>query len=91
MTEQPNALRLADELEREEKTAHCSTDCRSEIGVTVGLIDALIAIARVLALRDLSPRDVREALADLQADEDLARVLAVVPGDLAKAEALDHA
>jgi hypothetical protein len=61
--------------------AHCSTDCRSEIGVTVGLIDALISIARVLVLRDLSPRDVREALADLQADEDLAGVLAVVPDD----------
>jgi hypothetical protein len=30
------------------------TDCRSEVGVTVGLIDALISLARVLATRDLS-------------------------------------
>ena len=53
----------------------CTTDCRSEVGVTVGLIDGLIAIARVLAQRDLSPAEAQEALADLRADEDMARVL----------------
>lgn len=31
-----------------------STDCRSEEGITVGLCDSLIAIARVLAKRDLT-------------------------------------
>ena len=38
------------------------TDCRTEAGVTVGLIDALITICRVLAKRDLSSDPgVREA------------------------------
>ena len=57
----------------------CTTDCRSEVGVTVGLIDGLIAIARVLAQRDLSPAEAQEALADLRADEDMARVLGPNP------------
>jgi len=51
------------------------TDCRSEEGVTVGLIDSLIFIARVLAKRDLGSHGVREALADLQSDEDIALLL----------------
>jgi len=46
-------------------------DCRSEVGVTVGLVDGVIAICRVLASRDLSAPEVREALKDLRADEDL--------------------
>lgn len=45
-------------------------DCRSEEGITVGLIDALIAIHRVLALRNLSTWHVQEALADLLEDFD---------------------
>lgn len=52
-----------------------TTDCRTETGTTVGLVDALIAILRVLAPRDLTPTEVQEALADLHADEDLWRVL----------------
>ncbi len=51
------------------------TDCREEDGITVGLIDSLISIARVLAKRDLSPEAVTEALADLRADEDIATLL----------------
>lgn len=47
------------------------TDCRSEEGVTVGLIDALISICRVLAKRDLrSSQVVDEALLDLEQDYD---------------------
>ncbi len=38
------------------------TDCRSEEGITVGLVDALISILRVLAKRDLTTPAVREAL-----------------------------
>lgn len=53
-----------------------TTDCRSETGVTVGLVDSLITIARVLRTRDLSAPAVVEALKDLAADEDLAQVLA---------------
>lgn len=44
--------------------------CRSEEGVTVGLVDAIIAIHRVLAPRDLSTKNVQEALADLFEDPD---------------------
>ena len=51
------------------------TDCRTEAGVTVGLIDALITICRVLAKRDLSSDPgVREALIDLDQDEDYGAV-----------------
>lgn len=50
-------------------------DCRTEEGITTGLIDGVISIFRVLAARDLTPEAVREALADLRSDEDLARVL----------------
>lgn len=50
-------------------------DCRSEEGITVGLVDALITTARVLATRDLSLPAVREALADLRDDESVAAVL----------------
>lgn len=47
-----------------------TTDCRSEEGITVGLVDALITILRVLVKRDLSPPAVQEALKDLADDED---------------------
>lgn len=50
-------------------------DCRSESGITIGLIDGMIAIARVLAKRDLSQPGIAEALQDLQADEDIAFLL----------------
>jgi hypothetical protein len=52
-----------------------STDCRDEIGITVGLVDAIITLLRVLAQRDLSPPEVQEALADLRQDEDLQTVI----------------
>lgn len=52
------------------------TDCRSEVGVTVGLVDALISVCRVLAARDTSSPEVAEALKDLGSDEDVAKVLA---------------
>jgi hypothetical protein len=52
-----------------------STCCRSEVGITVGLIDGLIAIARVLAKRDLASEEVRKALKDLHGDEDIAAIL----------------
>ncbi len=46
------------------------TDCRSETGVTVGLIDSLIFICRILAERDLTSHAAVEALKDLGVDED---------------------
>lgn len=52
-----------------------TVDCRSEEGITVGLVDAMISIARVLARRDYGPESVQEALKDLREDEDVAHVL----------------
>ncbi len=48
--------------------------CRSEEGITIGLTDALISILRVLVVRDLSPQQVQEALADLFEDPDLQKL-----------------
>lgn len=53
------------------------TDCRSEAGVTIGLVDGIIATCRVLVARDLSAPEMREALKDLRADEDLRTLLTV--------------
>lgn len=53
------------------------TDCKSEEGITVGLVDALISIARVLASRDFSPLVVKEALLDLADDDDMRKILNV--------------
>lgn len=56
-----------------------SVDCRSEEGVVVGLIDACIAQARIVAayLRTgQNTEAVAEALADLRADEDVALISA---------------
>lgn len=55
--------------------ADTATDCRSEVGVTVGLVDSLISISRVLVQRDLTDPAVVEALADLRDDEDLQAIL----------------
>lgn len=51
------------------------TDCRSESGITVGLIDTIITAARVLRDRDMSSEEVTEALKDLASDEDVARII----------------
>jgi len=48
-----------------------TTDCRSEEGITVGLIDGMMAIARVLVKRNLSGKATREALRDFGEDEDI--------------------
>lgn len=50
-------------------------DCRSTDGVTIGLIDTIITASRVLRDRPLSGVPVREALADLAGDEDVAHLL----------------
>jgi len=52
----------------------CQTDCREPVGITVGLIDALITICRILARRDLTGHEIEQALADLRADEDVSLV-----------------
>lgn len=55
------------------------TDCRSEEGVTVGLIDALIAICRPLATRDLTPPATCAALEDLRSDSDALAIFLGLP------------
>jgi hypothetical protein len=60
-----NALTMIDAL-----------DCRSEEGVTVGLVDAIITIARILTHRDLTPNAVIEALKDLANDKDIKTIIA---------------
>ena len=52
------------------------TDCRSEDGITVGLIDSIITLARVLSTRDKNTETVYESLKDLRQDEDVAELLA---------------
>ena len=53
-------------------TTHIHSDCRSPEGITIGLIDGIIAMARVLRHRDGSSEEVQEALKDLRGDEDMA-------------------
>lgn len=48
-----------------------STDCRSPDGITIGLIDGMIAMARVLRKANLGAAEVQEALKDFTADEDV--------------------
>lgn len=55
------------------------TDCRSADGITVGLIDGMIATARVLVARDLTGEAAQAALADLRGDEDIKAVFAAAP------------
>lgn len=49
-------------------------DCRSEDGITIGLIDAMITIARIAAKRDLKPKAVQEALLDFYNDDDMLKL-----------------
>ena len=61
------------------------TDCRSEEGITVGLIDGLLAISRVLAPRLNTMRysqPVAEALRDYWSDEDVRDVQQAAMGVL---------
>jgi len=51
------------------------TDCKTEEGITVGLIDSLISISRILAKRDLSGQETQEALKDFDEDSDVKIVL----------------
>lgn len=55
----------------------CCTDCRDEVGITVSLIDAIIAQCRILKSRDLTPVEVQEAIKDLKNDEDLRHILSL--------------
>jgi len=49
----------------------CATDCRTMDGIETGLIDGIIAMARIIRLSHVETLATREALTDLQQDEDM--------------------
>lgn len=51
------------------------TDSKSEIGKTVGLIDAMAAIAAQLVEREWFSEEVQEALKDIRQDDNLKRIM----------------
>lgn len=53
-------------------STHSSTDCRTEEGIVVALIDGVIATARIIREKGNDSESVREALKDLRSDEDIA-------------------
>lgn len=59
----------------ETKTIISSTDCRSEEGITVGLIDSIITACRILSKRQLRGHAITEALNDMRADRDVLKVI----------------
>lgn len=60
------------------------TDCRSQVGITIGLIDAIISISRILVDRDWDQPEIQEALADLRQDDNLHQIMDI--GDLCSAK-----
>lgn len=50
--------------------ASSETDCRSEEGITVGIIDSFITLSRLVKGRSLDSEPIREALKDLLGDSD---------------------
>lgn len=56
-------------------------DCRSEVGETVGLLDAAIVTLRLASRRPRGAKGVQEALADLCADTEIRQLLASALGN----------
>ena len=50
------------------------SDCRTEEGITIGLIDSLIFICRELARKDLSSEMVQSTLRDFRNDADVKKL-----------------
>lgn len=77
LDESPNPSRAGEPL-----------DCRSEIGMTVGLIDSIITIGNVLSDRDLSDpvgeNEISKALDDLRASDNMKMLMDM--GELASAK-----
>lgn len=46
-------------------THHIETDCRSDDGITVGIVDSIITLRHLLSHRNIKSNAVREALRDL--------------------------
>lgn len=70
-------LRKSQPLITEEENGQCITDCRTEEGITVGLIDSIITICRVLVHRkwniDYTP--MAHAIQDLRSDKDVQMIV----------------
>lgn len=60
------------------------TECKSETGITIGLMDGLLAIAQVLVKRDWSSPEIQEVLQDLRQDDNLKKIMDI--GELASAK-----
>lgn len=45
------------------------SDCRTPTGETIGIIDAVVTLSRLLQERDLSAPEVQKALKDMAANE----------------------
>jgi hypothetical protein len=56
-------------------TNHNYSDCRTNEGITIGLIDSIIIISRVLSKMDLFGDSVNQALKDLRNDEDVKKIM----------------
>ncbi len=56
---------------------HSKSDCRQDDGITVGLIDTIINSARLLKNRRMSDESIKEALKDLQSDENVSWLLSL--------------
>jgi hypothetical protein len=56
-------------------SVHTRTECSSAVGISVGLIDGIIASCRVLAERDLTHIAAQEALKDLRSSQELAALI----------------
>lgn len=55
-------------MEKKLVTKNLHTQCQSEDGITIALIDGMFATIDILCQRDLSPIDVQEALKDFFAN-----------------------
>ena len=66
------------------------TDCRSEDGITVGLIDSIITSCRVLSSRDLTCEAAVEALRDLRSDSDVSLIKPSQGGESVAWHTEDH-
>lgn len=66
--------RLAAQHLPEQVRGVASTDCRSDEGITVGLIDTIINSCRLLKQRSWSGTAILEALKDMAQDEDVKAV-----------------
>lgn len=63
------------QIDKIELAGDTETDCRTEEGITVGLIDSILSVAKVLKTRDLMGEAIQEALLDLQNDESIKFIL----------------